>query len=223
VGQVRELFMPQLERLGWDPRPDEGDLTGQLRAIIVTTLGLVADDQEVAAEAIRRFEADEVHGDLARAILRVVAHQNRPGDYERFLERYRHPSTPQEEQRYMIGFGDFDDPAVARDLVERCFGEFRNQDAPLILGLLSANAVTGPAAWRSLSERWDEALATFPSSLMVRTTIGLPTYIKDPDFADTVEAFHRAHPIGGDQRTVEQYLERMRVGLRFAAALREQF
>jgi len=53
--------------------------------------------------------------------------------------------------------------------------------------------------------------------------VGIPTYIRDSDFADTVEAFHRSHPLGGEQRTVEQYLERMRVGLTFAAAIRQQF
>jgi hypothetical protein len=54
-------------------------------------------------------------------------------------------------------------------------------------------------------------------------TLGLATFIRDPDFADTVEAFHASHPLGGEQRTVEQNIERMRVGLAFAAALREQF
>ncbi len=42
-------------------------------------------------------------GDLANAILRVVASQDRPGDYETFLERYRNAASPQDEQRYMRG------------------------------------------------------------------------------------------------------------------------
>ncbi|MBW4029581.1 MAG: M1 family metallopeptidase [Acidobacteria bacterium] len=223
VAQVRDLFSPQLERLGWDARAGEGELTGQLRATLIATLGVVADDEAVQREAVRRFAANELDGDLARSILRVVAHQNRPGDYETFLERYRNAATPQEEQRYLLSLGDFPDVATARATIERCFGEFRSQDAPLVLAVLSANAVAGPTAWREVTQRWDEAQATFPPGLIVRMVMGIPTYIKDPAFADTVEEFHRSHPVGGDQRTVQQYLERMRVGLTFAATLRDQF
>jgi puromycin-sensitive aminopeptidase len=223
VGQVRELFAPQFDRLGWDARPGEGELAPQLRATLITTLGLVADDQAIQAEAVRRFEADNLDGDLARSILRVVAHQNRPGDYEIFLDRYKNATTPQEELRYLFSLGEFPDLNTARDVTERCFGEFRNQDAPLLIALLTTNAVTGPSVWRAVTARWDEALATFPPSLLVRLTLGVSTFITDAAFADTVEAFHRSHTLGGDQRTVEQYLERMRVGLAFAATLREQF
>ncbi len=223
VAQVRELFAPQFARLGWDAQPGEGELTPQLRATLISTLGVVANDPSIQAEAVRRFESDELDGDLARTILRVVAHQNRPGDYATFLDRYKKATTPQEELRYLYAVSDFPDLDIARDVISRCFGEFRVQDAPLILGMLTANSVIGPDVWRTLSQRWDEANASFPPSLMVRLTVGIPTFIKDRAFADDVEAFHRSHPLGGDQRTVEQFLERMRVGLTFADALRQQF
>jgi puromycin-sensitive aminopeptidase len=223
VGQVKELFAPQFARLGWDAQPGEGELTPQLRATLISTLGVFANDETIQAEAVRRFEANELDGDLARSILRVVAHQNRPGDYQIFLERYKSATTPQDELRYLYSLSDFPDLEVARDVINRCFEEFRVQDAPMILGLLTANAVVGSDVWRTLAGRWDEALASFPPSLMVRLTVGIPTFIKDRALADSVEAFHHGHTLGGDQRTVEQYLERMRVGLAFADALREQF
>ncbi len=223
VAQVRELFAPQFARLGWDAQPGEGELTPQLRATLISTLGVIANDEAIQAEAVRRFEANELDGDLARAILRVVAHQNRPADYETFLERSKNATTPQDELRYLYAVSDFPDLQIARDVIRRCFEEFRVQDAPMILGMLTANSVVGADVWRMVTGRWDEALAAFPPSLMVRLTVGIPTFVQDPALADAVTAFHHSHPLGGDQRTVEQYLERMRVGLAFAAALREQF
>jgi len=223
VTQIRELFTPTFARVGWDAREGEDEVTGLLRATLITTLGIVADDEDIQAEAVRRFEADDLDGDLARSILRVVAHQNRPGDYETFLERYHRAATPQEEQRYLLSLGDFPDLTTAADVVNRCFSEFRNQDAPLVLGLLTANAVVGPDVWRQITARWDEVNDAFPSSLVVRTVMGIPTFIRDEDFADTVEAFHLSHPLAGSQRILEQGLERMRVGLAFAASLRQQF
>jgi hypothetical protein len=38
-----------------------------------------------------------------------------------------------------------------------------------------------------------------------------------------VADFHESHPLAGEQRTVEQAIERMRVGLAFGSALRSQF
>ncbi|HEY5105092.1 MAG TPA: M1 family metallopeptidase, partial [Acidimicrobiales bacterium] len=80
--QVLELFEPQLTRLGWDARDSDGELTPQLRSVVISTLGTFGNDENVRAEAVRRFEANDMAGDLAAAILRVVANQDRPGDYE---------------------------------------------------------------------------------------------------------------------------------------------
>ena len=221
--QVVALFEPQFERLGWDPRAGEGELTPQLRAIILGTLGTVGANDTIRAEALRRFRANELDGDLARSILRIVADQNRPGDYEIFLERFRHAVTPQDEQRYQWGLAGFADERIALDAAEKCFSEFRSQDAAIVLGILSRNAVTGPSVWRYLARRWDEAVEKFPPSTIVRLTLGVATFITDEAFADEVEAFHHAHQLGGEQRTVDQEIERMRVGLAFSTAIRQQF
>ena len=222
VGVVRELFGPLYERLGWDAKEGEGELTPQLRAVALGALGTLGRDQSIRAEAARRFESQQLDGDLARAILRVVADQNRPGDYETFLERYRHAASPQEEQRYLWGLMDFADERCALDAAEKSFSEFRNQDAAIVLGLLSRNRVTGPAVWKYFTRRWDEVLEKFPPSSHSRITMGVPGFIGDEAFADEVEAFHTEHPLSGEQRTVVQYLERMRIGLAFSAAMREQ-
>jgi puromycin-sensitive aminopeptidase len=222
--QLRELFEPQLARLGWDALDSDGQLTAQLRAIVISALGGFGDDKAVRAEAIRRYEAGNLDGDLAQSILRVVATQDRPGDYEAFLEKYRTAATPQEQMRYLIAFGSFNDESVALDAAEKAFSEFRTQDAPLVLPVWSRNEVTGPAVWRYLTSRWNEATASFPVNSHSRMMGGAMTFINDPALADEVEAFHRAHPVsGGYPMNVDQQLELMRVGIAFAAAMRQQF
>lgn len=219
---VREIFEPQYARLGWDARADESPLTPQLRALVLSTLGTTGANEEIRAEAVKRFESNEIDGDLAYAILRVVANQDRPGDYETFLDRYRRAASPQEEQRYLRGLSGFNEERVALDATERCFDEIRTQDSSATLGLLSMNAVSGPSVWRQIASRWDEAHAKFPPNTLSFLTLGLRTYINDVSFADEVEEFHTTHRLSGEQKTVEQNLERMRVGLTFAAAMREQ-
>ena len=220
--KVRAIFEPQYARLGWDAQPEESALTGQLRALVLSTLGTVCANEEIKAEALRRFDANDVSGDLANTILRIVSSQDRPGDYETFLERYRSAASPQDEQRYQFGLVGFSEERVALDAADKCFSEFRNQDASAILGTLSFNAKTGPSVWRLMASRWDEVLAKFPPNTLSYTTRGIVTFINDAAFADEVEAFHVAHPLGGEQNSVKQNIERMRVGLTFAAAMREQ-
>jgi hypothetical protein len=220
--RVREIFEPQYARLGWSATPGESELTPQLRALVLQILGTTGGNEEVKAEAVRRFEANEIDGDLANAILRVVANQDRPGDYETFLERYRAASSPQEEQRYQRGLSGFNEERVALDAAKKCFDEFRTQDSSGTLGLLSMNAKAGPSVWRLIASRWDEALAKFPPNTLSYLTLGIRTFINDAAFADEVEAFHTAHRLSGEQKTVSQNVERMRVGLTFSAAMRDQ-
>jgi puromycin-sensitive aminopeptidase len=222
AARVRAIYEPQFERLGWQSKPGESALTGQMRAFILSTLGTVCRDSEIRAEAVKRFEANEVSGDLAVAILRIVSSQDRPGDYETFLERYRRATSPQEEQRYMRGLWGFSEERVALDAADKCFSEFRNQDASTMFGFLTSNATTGPRVWRVMTSRWDEANAKFPPNTLSYMSRGVVTFINDAAFADEVEAFHTSHPIRGEQMAVAQNLERMRVGLTFAAAMREQ-
>ncbi|MHB2027914.1 MAG: M1 family metallopeptidase [Acidimicrobiales bacterium] len=222
--QARDLFGPQFERLGWEGRDAEGELTPQVRATVLGVLGTLGGDADIRAEAVRRFESNVLDGNLARSILRIVANQDRPGDYEIFLERYRNAATPQDAVRYQWwGLGEFNDERVALDAAEKCFSEFRSQDGAIVLALLSRNATTGPSVWKYLTSRWDEAIAKFPQNSHDRLAMGVATFINDEDFADTVEAFHTEHPVFGGQRTVVQALERMRVGISFAKAMRDQF
>ena len=223
VDVARELFTPQFARLGWTATPGESELTPQVRAIVIGVLGTTGKDDAIRAEAVRQFEANTMDGDLARTILRIVADQNRPGDYTTFLDRYRHASTPQEEQRYLWGLADFADESSALDAAERCYSEFRNQDGAIELGILTRNAVTGPSVWRYFTDRWDETLEKFPSNSHSRLALGVNTFIGDEAFGEEVAAFHAAHPLSGDQRTVDQQIERMRVGLHFARTVRQQF
>jgi puromycin-sensitive aminopeptidase len=219
---VRDLFGPQFERLGWRAKEGEREVTPQLRSIVINVLGTIGRDEAIRADAIKLFESNALNGDLARAILRIVADQNRPGDYETFLQRREQGATPQEIQRYLWGLADFSDERIALDAAEKSFSTFRKQDGAIELGLLSMNRVTGPTVWKYFTNRWDEALDVFPPSTLARLAMGVPTFITDQAFADRVEKFHTEHSLGGEQRMVEQQLERMRVGLAFADTVRPQ-
>jgi puromycin-sensitive aminopeptidase len=75
---ARQLFAPQFDRLGWEARNGESELTPQMRAIVLGTLGTVGGDESIRAEAARRFDANELEGDLARTIPRTLPKRRDP-------------------------------------------------------------------------------------------------------------------------------------------------
>ncbi len=219
---TRSLYEPLFARLGWEPIKGESEQAGELRALAIQLLGTYGQDEAIIAESFRRFDANELVGDLAAPVLAIVVNQNRAGDLDECERRRKNAATPQDEQRYLRGLSGFSEERVALDAANKCFGEIRSQDASAVLGLLSMNATTGPSVWRLIASRWNEALAKFPPNTLSYMTLGIRTFINDATFADEVEAFHTSHQLSGEQRTVQQNIELMRVGLTFAAAMREQ-
>ncbi len=198
---VRSHFSPIFERLGWEQREDEDDLARQMRGIVVSALGGVGADPAVRAEAVRRFEAGNYGGDLAMPILGVVARNGDPDHYRLMLERFKNPPTPQDEQRLLFSLPGFDVEEVVDDLLPRCFGEIRSQDAPAVLSLLDGAAGERANGLALLHRALGRGAVDLPGVPAPAPHVGgCPTYITDPAFADEVEAFHRAHD---DRRPAE--------------------
>jgi puromycin-sensitive aminopeptidase len=222
---ARALLRPVLSRLGWDTRPGEGPRTATLRAQVVGVLGTVGQDPEVQAEAHRRHSAAQrgeiaLDPDLASAILGAVAASGGPDEFEAFLARFRHPSTPQEEMRYLYALAGFTDPALAARAFELARTEVRTQNAPFLIHQLLASRDNGPATWPRVREHWDELGARIPANILPRMLGGVTSLCRDPALADEVRAFVRAHPLPIGQRTVDQTLERLGINVSFAAGLR---
>ena len=95
---------------------------------------------------MKRFEADDIDGDIAEPSCASWPSRTDPGDYETFLERYRDAARPQEEQRYLRGLGGFSEERVALDAADKCVrasSELRTRRS--LLGCFAMNATTGPS------------------------------------------------------------------------------
>jgi puromycin-sensitive aminopeptidase len=223
---AQALLGPVLVRLGWEARPGEGPRTPTLRAQVVAALGTVGRDADVQAHAHRLHDAAQrgevaLDPDLASAILSVVAASGGPEDFEAFLERYRRPATPQEEMRYLYALASFSDPSLAARGFELAQTEVRSQNAPFVIQLLLSSRENGPASWERVTDHWDELGARIPSNIFPRMLGGVTSLCRDPQLAQEVTTFIRAHPPAVGQRTVEQTLERLQINVSFAASLRE--
>jgi puromycin-sensitive aminopeptidase len=156
-----------------------------------------------------------LHPDTESALLDIVASDGGAAEFEAFLARYRNPSNPQEEIRYLYALASFNDPDLSARAFELALTEVRTQNAPFLLQSLVANRVTGPAAWERITETWDDLVARFPSNILPRMLDGVRVLCRPPELAERVTAFVEGHPLPAGGKTVEQILERLAVNVEF--------
>jgi puromycin-sensitive aminopeptidase len=219
---VRTLVRPAMDRLGWDPRPDEGELDRELRGDLIRTLGILGDDPETQAMA-REAEAlsrsgGGVDASVAAAAVEVTAFAGGEDAFEAFRARMHDAPTPQEQDRYRGALTRFRDPALMDRLLALVVSdEVRPQDAPFLLSRAEANRDLGPIAWRYVRDHWDELLPRFAASNVIHLAVGART-LTDPELVAEIQAFFAEHDIPQNHRSLVQAMERQRV----MAAMRER-
>ena len=218
----RDRAAPTLATLGWTPRPGEDELTRQLRGDLVRALGTLGNDPEVQARAAELYAAHErgaeVDPNVLPALIAVVAHAGDEARYEIFLQRFRTAATPQEEQRYLYALTAFRQPSLVEHTLARTInGEIRTQDAPFVVRSMLLLVHSRGQAWEFVKKQWDTMDRLYPKHglrRMAEGVIGLAT----PEWEADVHRFFQERKIDLGGKTLEQYLEQLRV----AVALRER-
>ena len=184
---VQALLGQRAADLGWEPVAGEGERVPTLRSLLLAGLGTIGADPQIRTEAARRFDrsgTEPIDPDLEGAVLQSVAAQLRPGDYEAMLERYRKPSTPQEELRYLMALAAFPDVDLALRTFELARTEVRTQNGPYLVASLLGNRVAGAAVWARIEEEWDSLLERFPVNSHSRMLDGARALCGDPAVAE---------------------------------------
>jgi puromycin-sensitive aminopeptidase len=208
------------ERLGWEAEPGEDELTRQLRADLLRALGTLGNDAETQARArtvYARHCADEaaVDPNLVPAVIAILAFSGGEREYEDFLDRFKRARTPQEEQRYLYALAGFRQPELLRRTVEQSIsGEVRSQDAPFLVRALLGNVHGRALAWDFVKAQWETMARQYPASAYRRMYEGV-TSLVSPEWERDVRAFFTEHGIELGGKTLEQYLEQLRVAVRF--------
>ncbi len=218
---VRDRLGPALKRLGWTPGPDEGELVRQLRGELLRAMGTLGNDGAVQATARNlygktRDDLAALDPNVASAVIAVLAVAGGPADYDLCVERFKTAQTPQEEQRYLYALAAFRQPELLqRTLRMAVSGEVRTQDAPFLVRSLLMNVDGRELAWSFVKEHWDRMERLYPSQSGLRRmcegVIGLATPALEAD----VRAFFTSRGISLGGRTLEQYLEQLRIAVSF--------
>ncbi len=219
---VRDRAAPALAALGWTAGAQEDELARQLRGDLVRALGTLGNDRDVQGRAAELYAGHlrgaAVDPSVLPALIAVLAHAGDHARYEAFLERFRAAATPQEEQRYLYALTGFPQPALVEQTLGRTInGEIRTQDAPFVVRSMLLAVPAREATWTFVKKQWDTMDRLYPKHglrRMAEGVIGLAT----PQWEADVHRFFSERRIDLGGKTLEQYLEQLRV----AVTLRER-
>jgi puromycin-sensitive aminopeptidase len=219
---VRDRVAGAVEELGWAPRPDDDELRRQLRGDLLRTLGTLGNDAAAQARAAElyaghRAGAAAVDPNVLPALIAILAHAGDAARYGEFAQAFRAATTPQEEQRYLYALAAFRPrPLVEQTLARTISGEIRTQDAPFVARAMLMAPHSRELAWDFIRAHWEAMDRLYPKHglrRMAEGVIGLAT----PELERSVHAFfaERAIDLGG--KTLEQYLEQLRIAVTLRA------
>jgi puromycin-sensitive aminopeptidase len=219
---AQNIFGPVLATLGMEPTPDDSSLTKVARSVAFAALGTIADDSEVRAQALQWFREEMSgvggpSGDLASAVLAIVAKHGDDSEFAFMLDRYRNPIDPLDERRHLLALADFRQPALINRLLPMVLTSIRSQDGAFVLNRVIANDAVGELGLDFAMSHFDEILARIPVNSYDLAFGSLSSLISPTSYrrANEVFAFFESHPLPAGGRLLAQTLERYRVNLRF--------
>jgi puromycin-sensitive aminopeptidase len=217
---VRHRVEEAAERLGWEPQEDETELDRQLRGDLLRALGTLGNDEAVQARArsvFARYREDEgsVDANVLPAVIAILAASGGEGEYAEFRDRFKRARTPQEEQRYLYALAGFRQPELVRQTLEMTVnGEVRSQDGPFLIRALLTSVDGRGLAWDFVKGHWETMARQYPESAYRRMYEGVPALVS-PEWEGDVRAFFTDNKIDLGGRTLQQYLEQLRVAVAF--------
>ncbi|MDB6017722.1 MAG: Aminopeptidase [Pedosphaera sp.] len=217
------LLRPQLQRLGWDRKPNESSPDSLLRSRVITDLGNFGD-QAVIAQARARYEnfllrPESLAADLRWPVLTMVGRYSDRKTYDQLHELARNAKGTEERQLYYHALAAALDPELGQlTLPISLTDETVPQEATRLVSEVAGVGEQPELAWDFAQQHMPELLEkveTFRRNGYVPSILGS---FCDSARADELEVYVRAH-------VSEAALVKARetaAGIRLKAALKQR-
>jgi puromycin-sensitive aminopeptidase len=218
--RVARGFEPAFTEAGWDVGARERDDDRLRRAALLALVGEVGEAPALLAEArerCARFLSDRrsLEPNLSDGVVSLAARGGDAALFERYLSAAREAKTPQDQRRFLLGLGAFNEPKlVERALSLTLTDAVGTQDVALLLSRLLSNRAASAAAWAFWKKRFAKLRRRMPPMLVTRPIEALPALGTRAGRRD-VAAFFRANPVPTGARAVRQTLEQFDLNLAF--------
>jgi aminopeptidase N len=212
---VSQLLNPALQDLGWTPRAGEPEDAASARAALIATLGGVARDPQVLAKS-RELVMQELaqpgslRPEIVNVVVELAALRGDQALYDKYLERGRAASDPEEKYRYLDALASFGDPALVRRTMDLILSpDVRNQDAKIFIAGMLGSTDTQRLAWELVQARWDDIQKKTGEFVGNTVIVGGLSAFCDAKTLGEVKQFFATHKVPDAERTLQQALERI--------------
>jgi len=214
---VITLFSKIYSTLGWDPKPNESDLSAMLRPIVISQLES-AGHEEVIKEAKHRFELflqdpSKLPADLRFEVYKAVVRNGGSKEYEQVFHIVKTADMHEEKLRALRALGYTRDKETLLKTLDLSFSEHvKSQDIFYVTHSCGATAFGRDITWNYIKENWsqfDKALSG--GFLLLGRIIQYATSsFAVEEKAKDIEQFFQLHPVPQAERTIKQSLESIR-------------
>ena len=198
--EVRELWLPRLEQLGFEPKDGDTVADANLRAELISTLGAM-EDETVAGQARMRFAAlandpRAMDGPLKTTWLAIAARNATPSEWTMLSELAAKSSSTVEQQTYYELLGAARDDALAQRALDFALsGEAGTASAAIIAEVADEHPAL---AYDFVMANRAKVEALLDASARSEYIADIAAKAKDPAMIERVEQYSAALP--DDQR-----------------------
>lgn len=170
-----KLISPAVEKVGWDFAAGEGFLTGQLRAALILSAGLVGHEATVK-EALRRFDLyisgedkAAIHPSLRKAIFSIAVRERGESAFKAVQNDYLTTSSVDGKEICLQALGRVQDPALATEFLHFIFSDkVAMQDKHTGTIALANNSKVRMQVWHFVRDEWESKVhPTLSGNLVV--------------------------------------------------------
>ncbi len=228
IAFAREIFGPMFETLGELPIPGEPDIDGVLRANVIDILGTLVRDPQVVSMAQQAFRSDisrerHLEASLASSILHTIGANGDEADYAFILDRFKHPESPIEEQRYLDALSEFEQPGLIDRTLAMTLESIRSQDGPYVINKMLRKPESAAKTFDFVKENYEALKERFPKNSITRMLDGMSSLF-GPEMADRasqVREFLGNIDVPEAGKTLSQIKERYEANLKLGERLRK--
>jgi aminopeptidase N len=207
-----KLITPAVEKVGWEFKDGESFLTGQLRATLILSAGVVGH-QGTVDESLKRFDEyvagdkSAIHPSLRRAIFATAIRQRGESAFKAIQQEYLSTTSIDGREICLQSLGRVQTPELAQEFLSFIFSDkVAVQDKHSGTIALANNSKVRPEVWYFIRDNWDSKVhPTLSGNLVVLERFlrfGLNKFA-DEKFADDIAAFFKDKDTRGYNKGLE--------------------
>jgi aminopeptidase N len=223
AAEVRKLWLPRLQALGYDPRANEPLVDTNLRSALISALGGMGDatvlDQARSRFARLRTDPHALDGPLKTTWLNIVARNATPADWQRLMDLAEQTKSPAERATYYELLGEARDKALAQRALDFAItGEAGTTSSEIITSVAGANPDLAYDFTVAHRARVESLVDDSGRSSFYRRLVGASV---DPAMVGKLEALRATLP-ADQQRPIDQAIAALKQRLESRPRMRTE-